>query len=147
MVARGYEITNIVEALRVGKALAAGDFEAGAWKRARASHIARYWSGEDAPRGRRAEARVAWDAEGFTVRFDCRQTEPLVVSDAPRLAHLGSARPLGGVRARAFEGRALALQPLPLRRPRPLPRLPRLATHTHPRARLPRPGEVRVDSF
>ncbi|MFL6256975.1 MAG: carbohydrate-binding family 9-like protein [Pyrinomonadaceae bacterium] len=85
MVARGYEITNIVEALRTGKALAAGDFEAEAWKRARAAHIARYWSGEDAPQGRRAEARIVWDAEGFTVRFDCRQTEPLVVSAAPRL--------------------------------------------------------------
>jgi hypothetical protein len=85
MVARGYEITNIVEALRTGKALAAGDFEAGAWGHARAAHIARYWSGEDAPRGRRAEARVAWDAKGFTVRFDCQQTEPLVVSAAPQL--------------------------------------------------------------
>ena len=85
MAARGYEITNIVEALRVGKAPAACDFEDRAWARARAAHVARYWSGEEAPQGRRAEARVAWDAEGFTVRFDCRQEEPLVVSAAPRL--------------------------------------------------------------
>jgi hypothetical protein len=85
MVARGYEITNIVEALRVGAEVRAGDFENGAWKRARAAHLARYWSGEDAPVGRRAEARVLWDARGFTVRFDCRQSEPLVVSAVPRL--------------------------------------------------------------
>ena len=85
MAARGSEITNIIEALRVGKALAAGDFEDGAWGRAQAAHIARYWSGEDAPAGRRAEARVVWDPSGFAVRFDCRQAEPLVVSDAPRL--------------------------------------------------------------
>ena len=85
MVAKGYEITNIVEALRVGKGLAAGDFDDGAWARARVAHIERYWSGEDAPQGRRAEARVAWDARGFTVRFDCRQEEPLVVSSAPLL--------------------------------------------------------------
>ena len=85
MVARRFEITNIVEALRVGKALAAGDFDDAAWGRARAAHVARYWSGEDAPQGRRAEARVAWDAAGFTVRFDCRQEEPPVVSAAPRL--------------------------------------------------------------
>jgi hypothetical protein len=85
MVARGYELTNIVEALRVGAGVAAGDFENPAWARARAAHIARYWSGEDAPPGRRAEARVLWDASGFAVRFDCRQAEPLVVSDAPRL--------------------------------------------------------------
>jgi hypothetical protein len=85
MVARGYEITNIVEALRVGGGVAAGDFAHAAWRRARAAHVARYWSGEDAPQGRRAEARVAWDDAGFTVRFDCRQEEPLVVSGAPRL--------------------------------------------------------------
>ncbi|MBV9924450.1 MAG: carbohydrate-binding family 9-like protein [Acidobacteria bacterium] len=87
MVARGYEITNIVEALRVGKGLAAGDFDDAAWRRARAAHIARYWSGEDAPRSRRAEARVVWDAAGLTVRFDCRQEEPLVVSTAPQVEH------------------------------------------------------------
>jgi hypothetical protein len=85
MVARGYEITNIVEALRVVGEVSAGDFENRAWKHARAAHLARYWSGEDAPVGRRAEARVLWDALGLTVRFDCRQSEPLVVSAAPRL--------------------------------------------------------------
>lgn len=81
----GYEITNVVEALRVGRALAAGDFESAAWRRARAAQLARYWSGEEAPPSRRAEARVAWDDEGFTVRFDYRQEEPLVVSSEPRL--------------------------------------------------------------
>src|SRR5215207_3425305 len=85
MVARGYELTNIVEALRAGREVAAGDFENPVWARARAAHIARYWSGADAPAGRRAEARIVWDAAGFTVRFDCRQEEPLVVSNEPRL--------------------------------------------------------------
>jgi hypothetical protein len=85
MVARGYEITNIVEALRVMSDVPVGDFDNGTWSRARAAHLSRYWSGEDAPEGRRAEARVVWDAQALTVRFDCRQTEPLVVSDAPRL--------------------------------------------------------------
>ena len=81
----GYEITNVVEALRVGRAVAAGDFEDVAWRRARAAHVARYWSGEEAPPSRRAEARVVWDDAGLTVRFDCPQEEPLVVSNAPRL--------------------------------------------------------------
>ncbi len=87
MVATGYEMTNIVEAVRAGRGVAAGDFDEPAWAGARAAQIARYWSGEDAPPARRAEARVAWDAEGFTVRFDCRQAEPLVVSGEPRLEH------------------------------------------------------------
>ena len=85
MVARGYELTNIVEALRARGEVAAGDFRNAAWSRARAAQIARYWSGEDAPAGRRAEARVLWDAGGLTVRFDCVQAEPLVVSASPRL--------------------------------------------------------------
>jgi hypothetical protein len=85
MVAGGYEITNIVEALGVEREVAAGDFGEEAWTRARAAQIARYWSGEDAPAGRRAEARVLWDALGFTVRFDCTQAEPLVVSASPRV--------------------------------------------------------------
>ncbi|HEX8723521.1 MAG TPA: carbohydrate-binding family 9-like protein [Pyrinomonadaceae bacterium] len=85
MVARGYELTNIVEALRARGEVAAGDFRNAAWGRARAAHVARYWSGEDAPAGRRAEARVLWDAGGLTVRFDCRQSEPLVVAERPRL--------------------------------------------------------------
>lgn len=84
MVARGYEITNIVEALRA-EGLRAGDFDNAAWARARAAQLARYWSGEDAPPERRAEARVLWDDKAFTVRFDCRQAEPLVVSASPRL--------------------------------------------------------------
>jgi len=85
MVARGYEITNIFEALRAGAAVEAADFANEAWSRARAAHIARYWSGEDAPEGRRAEARALWDDVGLTVRFDCKQAEPLVVSEKPRL--------------------------------------------------------------
>ena len=85
MVARGYEITNIVEALRVGHDPAAGDFDDPAWTRPRAAQIARYWSGEDAPRERRAEARALWNEHALAVRFDCRQAEPLVVSASPRL--------------------------------------------------------------
>jgi hypothetical protein len=85
VVASGYEITNIVEALRVEREFAAGDFEDASWARARAAQIARYWSGEDAPPERRAEARVLWDARGLTVRFDCPQAEPLVVSASPKL--------------------------------------------------------------
>jgi hypothetical protein len=85
MVARGYEITNIFEALRVSVGVEAGDFANAAWAKARAAQIARYWSGEEAPEGRRAEARALWDERGLTIRFDCRQTEPLVVSDKPRL--------------------------------------------------------------
>jgi hypothetical protein len=67
-----------------GAAVAAGDFANEEWARARAARVARYWSGEGAPTGRHAEARALWDEGGLTVRFDCRQDEPAVVSPVPR---------------------------------------------------------------
>jgi hypothetical protein len=85
MVATGYDITNIFEARRAGGSVNVGDFDNAAWKHARAAQIARYWSGDDAPLERRAQARALWDDEALTVRFDCRQAEPLVVSATPKL--------------------------------------------------------------
>jgi hypothetical protein len=55
-----------------------------AWDRARPVPITRYWSGEEAPEGRHAEARLVWSEEALAVRFVCRQTEPLVVSPRPQ---------------------------------------------------------------
>ncbi|HWS55961.1 MAG TPA: carbohydrate-binding family 9-like protein [Pyrinomonadaceae bacterium] len=85
MVEHGYQLTNVVEALRAEGDVAAGDFANEAWSRARAVELARYWSGAEAPAHRRAAARVLWGDEALTVRFDCRQREPLVASAAPRL--------------------------------------------------------------
>ena len=76
---------NVFVALRAGgAAVAAGDFAREEWARARAAHVSRYWSGEEAPPGRHAEARALWDDRGLVVRFDCRQDEPPVLSAAPR---------------------------------------------------------------
>lgn len=80
-----YQIENIVEARRAGAEVAVADFGHEAWGRARPAHIARYWSGEAAPEGRHAEARVVWTDAALVVKFDCRQEEPLVVSSAPNL--------------------------------------------------------------
>jgi len=76
---------DVVEAARAVREVSAGDFDDPVWGLARAAHITRYWSGEEAPAGRRAEARLLWDAGGLVARFDCTQAEPLVVSKAPRL--------------------------------------------------------------
>jgi len=68
MVARGYEITNIFEALRAEREVAVGDFDNAAWSRARAAQIARYWSGDDAPTGE-------WIDLALTVRPQGRETD------------------------------------------------------------------------
>ncbi|MFL6230306.1 MAG: carbohydrate-binding family 9-like protein [Pyrinomonadaceae bacterium] len=74
-----------IEARRAGADFAVGDFDNPAWRRARAVRIEHYWSGERAPEGRRAEARLLWTDAALYVRFVARQTEPLIVSDQPRL--------------------------------------------------------------
>jgi hypothetical protein len=56
-----------------------------AWESARRVLVARYWSGEAAPAGRHAEVRALWSGEALSVRFACRQEEPLVVSPEPAL--------------------------------------------------------------
>ena len=62
----------------------AGDLDHPAWEEASPVHLTRYWSGEEAPAGRHAEARLLWSSEALAVRFVCRQTEPLVVSPHPQ---------------------------------------------------------------
>jgi Carbohydrate-binding family 9 len=73
-----------IEATWAAGELAAGDFECAAWDAARPVLIARLWSGEDAPPSRHAEARAVWTREALSVRFVCRQEEPLVVAARPR---------------------------------------------------------------
>jgi len=74
----------VVEARRVSGEIEVTDFAHPAWAEARAVALTRYWSGEPAPPGRHAEARLLWNEEALFVRFVYPQEEPLVVSDAPQ---------------------------------------------------------------
>ena len=64
--------------------VAAAELDHAEWEQASAVLITHYWSGEEAPAGRHAEARIVWSDAALCVRFDCRQAEPLVVSDEPQ---------------------------------------------------------------
>ncbi len=75
---------NIIEARFTPADVAASDLEHPAWEAAHVAAIRRYWSGEDAPAGRHAEARLLWSDAALCVRFVCRQTEPLVVHPHPQ---------------------------------------------------------------
>ena len=75
---------DVIEALRVSIDVAAADLEHNAWSSARAVHLTRYWSGEEAPAGRHAEARALWTEAALCVRFVCRQSEPLIVNTTPQ---------------------------------------------------------------
>jgi hypothetical protein len=62
-----------------------GDFDHPVWGNAQPAYIRRYWSGAAAPPSRHAEAHIVWSAEALTLRFECQQTEPPIVSPLPQL--------------------------------------------------------------
>ncbi|HVF29014.1 MAG TPA: carbohydrate-binding family 9-like protein [Pyrinomonadaceae bacterium] len=74
-----------IEARHAPTEIAAAEFGHQDWERAKPVFIERYWSGETAPAGRHAEARVIWTEKALAVRFVCRQWEPLVVGESPVL--------------------------------------------------------------
>ncbi len=55
------------------------------WQQVEAVQINKYWSGVDAGIGRHAEARLLWTPEDLLIRFDCEQSEPLIINDKPFL--------------------------------------------------------------
>ena len=75
---------SLIEARFTPSDVAASDMDHPAWEAAHVAVINRYWSGEGAPVGRHAEARLLWSDAALCVRYVCRQTEPLVVSPHPQ---------------------------------------------------------------
>jgi len=75
-----------IEARHAGIDLAVADFNHKSWNHAQPVHLTRYWSGEDAPSGRSAEARILWSSKALHIRFVCNQAEPLIVSATPQTA-------------------------------------------------------------
>jgi hypothetical protein len=73
-----------VEARFTPAEIAVTDLDHAAWQSARPVTIGRYWSGDDAPTGRQAEARLLWSEQALYVRFVYRQTEPPVTSPRPQ---------------------------------------------------------------
>lgn len=73
-----------IEAFFAPNNLTAGELDHPAWIKAQPIQISRRWSGEDAPASRYTEARIIRTPEALCVRFDGRQTEPLVVNAQPQ---------------------------------------------------------------
>ena len=76
----------IIEARHTRVDLGVADLTSAEWNKAHAVQIDCYWSGEAAPAGRAAEARVLWSSKALHIRFVCHQAEPLVVSSTPQTA-------------------------------------------------------------
>ena len=75
---------NIVEARYIAADLAITNLDDQQWSHATPVQIAHHWSGEPAPVGRHAEARILWSDYALYVRYVCNQAEPLVISDHPQ---------------------------------------------------------------
>jgi hypothetical protein len=78
------QAAQVIAAQHVDTDIAASDLDHPLWAKAQPVIIKRYWSGEEAPAGRQAEARLLWSDQALHARFVCRQTEPLVVSSEPQ---------------------------------------------------------------
>ncbi len=77
----------IVEARHSAVDLSATDLNSPEWSKAQLVQIDRYWSGNPAPDGRKAEARILWSNTALHLRFVCNQAEPLTISSNPQLSH------------------------------------------------------------
>jgi hypothetical protein len=76
--------TPVMTAMHVNTALTAAQMDHPEWKNADPVEITRYWSGDAAPAGRRAEARLLWSSTALHLRFVCHQAEPLIVNSNPQ---------------------------------------------------------------
>jgi hypothetical protein len=74
----------VITATHVNTALSAAQMDHVEWSKAQPAQIDRYWSGEAAPKGRHAEARILWSSKALHLRFACHQTEPLIISSNPQ---------------------------------------------------------------
>jgi cellulose/xylan binding protein with CBM9 domain len=73
-----------IKARHVANDFRASDLDNAAWAKAHPIQINRYWSGAPAPPSRHAEARLVWSNKALHLRFVCRQSEPLIVTDKPQ---------------------------------------------------------------
>jgi hypothetical protein len=73
-----------IDAIFLATDLRVPDLTAKAWDKAPSAVIDHYWSGEPAPSGCHAEARILWSTEALYVRFVGNQADPLVISRTPR---------------------------------------------------------------
>lgn len=76
----------IIDVSHVTSDLSVSDFDNSAWNQAQPAQIDHYWSGELAPSGRHADARLLWSNKALHLRFVCHQAEPLIINDKPQFS-------------------------------------------------------------
>ena len=79
------EMTNKIKIAHIKKDFSIRELDNQSWAKAKDVVINKYWSGENAPDGRHAKARLLWSKTALYVRFEANQSEPLVISKTANL--------------------------------------------------------------
>lgn len=74
----------IIEAHSTLRDLGVQELQSAEWDKAQPVTIDCYWSGDPAPAGKHAEARLLWNDYALYVRYVCNQSEPLVINNLPQ---------------------------------------------------------------
>ena len=80
-----FDEEQIIKAHHAATDLAVADLQNAEWAKAQLIQINLYWSGDSAPVGRHAEARILWSSKALLIRFICHQAEPLVINATPQI--------------------------------------------------------------
>jgi hypothetical protein len=79
------KMTNKIKIAHLEKDFPISELDNKSWDAAAETLVDKYWSGKEAPNGRRFKAKLLWSGAALYVRFEANQTEPLVVSRTPDL--------------------------------------------------------------
>ncbi|HEX8738056.1 MAG TPA: carbohydrate-binding family 9-like protein [Pyrinomonadaceae bacterium] len=78
-------MTGKIKIAHVENDFSVSELDSNYWEKSQTVSIEKYWSGEAAPNGRHAKARLLWSETALYVRFEAVQSEPLIVSEKPNL--------------------------------------------------------------
>jgi hypothetical protein len=79
------KMTDKIKIAHVKNDFSINELDNKAWKSAAETSIEKYWSGENAPKGRQFKAKLLWSDAALYVRFEANQNEPLVISEKANL--------------------------------------------------------------
>lgn len=78
-------MANKIKIAHIKEEFSISETDNGNWQKAQEVSIQKYWSGENAPLGRIAKAKLLWSETALYIRFEANQTEPLIISETPNL--------------------------------------------------------------
>lgn len=79
------KMTDKIKIAHIKKDFSIQELDHKSWEKAKEVSIEKYWSGENAPKGRQFKAKLLWSKTALYVRFEANQAEPIVMSEMPNI--------------------------------------------------------------